>query len=125
MNRVSTLMIVIAAVSFLLWPSEAQLQEKLGQHRLPQTEQTCNDPDRTFNKPTVESYRLDWCLYWGKQCGEDAAHAWCQYMHYARAIRWAEASDIGAEYPTWVLYDQVPCNESFCDGFEYIVCTCQ
>src|SRR5215510_2333820 len=80
MNRFITLTIAIAVVGFILWPSEAQLQEKLGQRKIPQTEQQCTNPDRTFEKPTVESYRLDWCLHWGKQCGEDAAHAWCQSM---------------------------------------------
>src|SRR5438309_8514781 len=94
MRRIDIPVIIITAVSFFLWPSQAQLEERTGTIKLPQTIQQCDNPDRTFDKPTVESYRLDWCLNWGEQCGEAAAHAWCQYMHYGKASRWAEAPDI-------------------------------
>jgi len=80
---------------------------------------------KTFDKPTIDVYRLDWCLYWGKECGKSAANAWCaKQMGKADgyAIAWKQAKDIGASTPTYVLGDNKICNKQFCDGFEWIEC---
>lgn len=56
---------------------------------------------KTFSNPTIKGYRLDWCQYWGNQCGKPAADAWCATKMrkaggYAKA--WKEAVYIGASF---------------------------
>ncbi len=80
---------------------------------------------KTFNNPTIEGYRLDWCLHWATQCGKPAADAWCKRKMgkadgYAK--QWKEAIDIGASSPTYVMGDKKICNQKFCDGFQWITC---
>ena len=80
---------------------------------------------KTFNKPAIEGYRLDWCLHWGTQCGKAAADAWCKKKMgkadgYAK--KWKQAVDIGASYPTYVMGDKKVCNQKFCDGFQWVTC---
>jgi len=80
---------------------------------------------KTFNNPTIEGYRLDWCLRWGTQCGKSAADAWCSRKMgkadgYAK--KWKQAVDIGASFPTYVMGDKKICNQQFCDGFQWITC---
>ena len=80
---------------------------------------------QTFNNPTIKGYRLDWCLHWGKQCGEPAADAWCaKKMGKADgyAKEWKQAANIGASFPTYVIRDGKVCNQRFCDGFQSITC---
>ncbi len=33
---------------------------------------------REFHEPRVKGMRLDWCLYWARDCGEPAARVFCQ-----------------------------------------------
>jgi hypothetical protein len=80
---------------------------------------------KTFSNPTIEGYRFDWCLHWGKQCGKPAADAWCAARMgkadgYAKA--WKEAVNIGASIPTYVIGDGKVCKQQFCDGFRSITC---
>ena len=74
---------------------------------------------RRFNKP---GFQLDWCLYYGKQCGRAAADYYCKAMGYQRAKSFAIAKDIGKQHPTFVIGDRKVCREQFCDGFAYINC---
>jgi hypothetical protein len=81
--------------------------------------------NKTFNKPTIKGYRLDWCLHWATQCGKPAADAWCvTKMGKAGgyAMDWKISEDIGASTPTYVIGDKTICNQSFCDGFRWIKC---
>lgn len=76
----------------------------------------------TFQNPTVEGYRLDWCLHWGQQCGKAAATAWCKRkMGKADgfAKQWKKDENIGT---TYVMGDGKVCNQQFCDGFRWIEC---
>jgi hypothetical protein len=80
---------------------------------------------KTFINPTIEGYRLDWCLHWGDQCGKPAADAWCaKKMGKAGgyAKEWKEAEDIGASSPTYVMGDGKICDQESCDGFQSITC---
>jgi len=76
-----------------------------------------------FPEPTLDGYRLDWCLDFGSNCGEPAATAFCQAQGYTDAVAWSVAQDIGAQDPTKVLGTGQVCAESFCDGFEQIQCS--
>lgn len=77
---------------------------------------------RNFSNPKIGQHRLDWCLTWGKQCGQPAARAWCRQRGYAKATRWRQAADIGLQRPTKVLRGGQICNQAFCDGFAQISC---
>lgn len=80
---------------------------------------------KTFIKPTVNGYRLDWCLRWGTQCGKPAADAWCGTKFGkagGHAVAWKQAPNIGSFAPTYVIRDKKVCRQQFCDGFESITC---
>lgn len=80
---------------------------------------------KVFKNPTIEGYRLDWCLRWGKQCGKPAANAWCsRKMGKADGyvIKWKIDPNIGNSFTTYVMADKKICNKKFCDGFKWIEC---
>jgi hypothetical protein len=86
---------------------------------------TCVKPrPRKFLLPRVGVYRLDRCLYWSSSCGAPAAHEWCRLMHYNKATDWVVDENIGAHSSTLVLYGDATCEDSFCDGFASITCSC-
>ena len=33
---------------------------------------------RTFQNPSINGVRLDWCRFYGRQCGEPAAELFCR-----------------------------------------------
>lgn len=72
--------------------------------------------------PDGRSYRLDWCLRWGTECGRAAADAYCKSIGHSRATEFEEKLDIGRETPTWVLGDKKVCDQDGCDGFKFITC---
>jgi len=39
----------------------------------------------TFNRPALSGYAVDWCKYYGKQCGRPAAINYCKIKGYSRA----------------------------------------
>ncbi|WP_162596662.1 hypothetical protein [Thiofilum flexile] len=79
----------------------------------------------TYHDDTIaiNGYRMDWCLQWGKYCGQNAADVWCQRVNKTkssvRATNFKRANDIGL---TYVLQTRMVCNAPTCDGFEYITC---
>ena len=78
-----------------------------------------------FNSPTYGGHRVDWCLHWGKDCGQPAADRFCQLMGHTHATSWKIDPDIGNTSPTIVLGDGTICDQASCDGFAYIVCANQ
>ncbi len=81
-----------------------------------------NVPSATFNQPSINGYRLDWCREWGTDCGQGAANAFCHYKGYTNAGYWRIDPNIGAHSPTQVIDTGQICNQSFCDSFEVIRC---
>lgn len=76
---------------------------------------------RTFRNPKIKGYRLDWCRFWGLQCGKEAAHAFCRFKGYLRAKSWE--IDCGPNvFPTYVIETGQICNRAGCCGFKYIEC---
>jgi hypothetical protein len=74
---------------------------------------------RTFDAP---SYRIDWCLHWGTQCGKPAADQFCRDMGYAGSRSFSIAENIGAQSPTFVIGDHRMCAQPECDGFSSLSC---
>jgi hypothetical protein len=71
-----------------------------------------------FRNPTVRGYRIDRCLYWGRECDKPAADRFCRDQGFPEAEAWQW------EYtaPTLILGDGKICNASGCGGFSYIRC---
>lgn len=77
---------------------------------------------QTYYQPTINNYRVDWCMNWGANCGGPAASAFCQRMGYSHATAWTQAPNIGGYSPTLVLGDGAVCNQPGCSGFDSITC---
>jgi hypothetical protein len=73
-----------------------------------------------FREPRIKGNRLDWCLGWGKECGQPAADEFCRQQGYKSALRFEVAKAIG---PTQVIGTGETCTVPACDGFLYITCT--
>jgi astacin len=83
----------------------------------------CHQPAQAvFVRPTINSYRLDWCRQWGTECGAPAAEAFCRAADYAGVTSWGIDGNIGAESPTQVISTGQVCDRSSCDGFAFILC---
>ena len=41
---------------------------------------------KTFENPMIGANRLDWCVDWGKGCGQEAATAWCKSNAYDHSV---------------------------------------
>ncbi|MCP4319300.1 MAG: hypothetical protein GY789_25775 [Hyphomicrobiales bacterium] len=81
------------------------------------------DVTRTFNTPTINGVRLDWCKFFGSQCGEPAAELFCQQNGYTRAVRFSIDPGLGAfGVPTVVFGDGRLCRAAICSGFRAITC---
>ena len=76
----------------------------------------------TFPLPRYMDYRVDFCEYWGTQCGWAVADRWCQLNGYQRATTWLAEPNIGTIDPTWVIGEQRRCDQDFCGGFAEITC---
>ena len=77
---------------------------------------------QTFQFPVHEIYRLNYCLKWGKDCGEPAAKAWCSAQGFRHASDWKVDKNIGSLFPTIVMGDNRVCSQFVCDGFQEITC---
>jgi len=81
--------------------------------------------EKVFPQPVHDvrdMYRVDVCRAWGSDCGQPAADEFCRRQGFERAERFTIAEDIGAATPTMTLEDGKACDQSYCDGFEVIVC---
>ncbi len=79
---------------------------------------------RSYQKPTWQGARVDWCDQWAKDCGEPAADHFCQLRigGDAKATGFKKANDIGKTTPTRTLVEGRTCAKAKCDGFETISC---
>ncbi|HQX84140.1 MAG: hypothetical protein IT541_02010 [Hyphomicrobiales bacterium] len=77
---------------------------------------------KTFENPMIGTNRLDWCVDWGKGCGQEAATAWCKSNAYDHSVAGKQAPDIGASSPTKLIATGEICDQSYCDGFTSITC---
>jgi hypothetical protein len=76
---------------------------------------------RTFNYPKFRGYYVDRCLYYGQQCNQPAANAFCKAVGYDRATyyKWDYMA------PTRILATGQICNtpgRGGCGGFTKITC---
>ena len=71
-----------------------------------------------FRNPSVRGYRVDRCLYWGRDCDKPAADRFCRDNGFAEAESWGLAQ----ARPTLILGDGQICNADYCGGFSYIRC---
>lgn len=78
---------------------------------------------KTFDMPMVDGKRLDWCYYWGRECGEPAADAFCINQGYAQALTFEIAENVGDRWDTLVAGDNRSCTDPGCDSFKTIRCT--
>lgn len=78
--------------------------------------------ERTYANPTIDGFRLDWCLRWGAACGLPAAEEFCRRMGHDGVRGFARADNIGAQSPTLVLSGNQICRDAGCDGFSRITC---
>lgn len=78
-----------------------------------------------YRRPMIrhqdKSYRLDWCLAYGKKCGQPAAQAFCHARGYASTKGFAVERYVS---PTHVPDETTRkiCTGRICDGFKYIAC---
>jgi hypothetical protein len=73
---------------------------------------------RTFDAPLVGDRRLDLCLYWGRDCGQPAADAWCREQGFESATAFAAQDGVGRSF---VLGDRKACDGD-CDAFRAVTC---
>lgn len=68
--------------------------------------------------------RIDWCLNWGTDCGEEAADAFCRRQGYARAVEGGFKKDPGVSTVTLVQGSGRTCDgrDRHCDSFKRIKC---
>lgn len=78
--------------------------------------------NQAFQYPVHEIYRLNYCLTFGKGCGEPAANAWCKTQGFNRASKWMIDENIGSLFPTIVIGENRVCSQFVCDGFQEITC---
>jgi hypothetical protein len=75
---------------------------------------------QVFTKPKHKSgMRLDWCLYWGDECGKPAADYFCKTKGYEHARDYPISS--GISEMTYVAGDDKECGPG-CDSFAAIRC---
>ncbi|MEM9105415.1 MAG: hypothetical protein AAGC96_07140 [Pseudomonadota bacterium] len=81
---------------------------------------------QTFSSPSINGVRVDWCKFYGRQCGEPAATLFCQQRGFARAAQFSIDPGIGRSgVPTVVTGDGRLCREAICSGFQAITCVRQ
>lgn len=72
-----------------------------------------------FTQPMYKNIaRLDVCKFFGKQCGQAAADAYCGKQGYERATTFETENAT----PTRVYMDGQECNGPGCAAFKFIVC---
>ena len=78
---------------------------------------------RTFYKPSIEGYRIDWCYGYTTGCGKVAADEFCQLNDFSEAFEFAIDNNVGEQgIITKVLRTGELCTETYCDSFEIITC---
>lgn len=87
--------------------------------RCPPHAPTCS---AEFAEPSWNGRRVDFCLAWGRDCGQPAASMYCGLQGYLRALSYVPAKGIGATIHTYTLIDHRICDQPACTGFERIVC---
>jgi hypothetical protein len=75
--------------------------------------------NRTFQNPAVNGVRVDWCLFWARQCGKPAADEFCRRQGFTQSASFKVLND---QPPTFVIGSGQICREASCDGFSEIVC---
>ncbi len=87
---------------------------------------TAQEVTRTFEQPTINGVRVDWCKHLASQCGAPAADLYCQEQGYQRAVRFLIDPGIGAfGVPTVFFGDGRICRSPICSGFIAITCAKQ
>jgi hypothetical protein len=79
---------------------------------------------RIYSNPTwwQDYYRLDWCLNFGSQCGQQAAENFCHSRRWTGVLDFAPDPNIGSSQKTITGGSYKVCDQSFCTGFKYITC---
>lgn len=65
---------------------------------------------------------LDWCYRWGRQCGEQAAQAFCEKEGYARQIYFSGPRTITTGEQTRIVSSKDVCDQTSCGTFTQITC---
>jgi len=78
---------------------------------------------RSFQLPSFEGYRFDYCKASGRECGERVATAWCVGQGYEYSSDWAIERDLGSLQPTISIDSGEVCRGDQCDGFNKITCS--
>ncbi len=73
-------------------------------------------------QPRIDGVRLDWCLSYGSDCGEEVAYKWGIDNNYSKLLYWEIDKDIGVNEPTFTLNSRESCFKDSCDSFKTIVC---
>lgn len=81
-----------------------------------------DQPTKSFDKPSFQGKRVDWCYESGGQCGQPAADRFCSMNYFTKAESFAIAEGIGRRSPTISIADGAICNGPQCDGFASITC---
>ena len=75
---------------------------------------------QTFQDPRVlTGQRVDRCLHWGINCGDEAASYWCQTKGYKKAESYKVLLHAA---PTYVQGNSKVCNDPGCTSFSEITC---
>ncbi|WP_419909494.1 hypothetical protein [Hoeflea sp.] len=82
------------------------------------------ETSRTFETPSINGVRVDWCKHFASECGAPAADLFCQQQGYKRATQFAIDPAIGAfGIPTVIFGDGQLCRSPICSGFRAITCS--
>ena len=78
--------------------------------------------EKLFDKPRFFDERLDWCMSWGKDCGQPVADNFCKRRRLTGARAFEPDANIGRASPTRLMGSNQVCNQALCTGFQHIVC---
>jgi hypothetical protein len=78
--------------------------------------------EKIFAAPRFFDERLDWCMTWGKDCGQPVADSFCRRKRLTGARAFQAEPNIGRSSPTRLMGSNQVCNQDFCTGFQYIAC---
>jgi hypothetical protein len=85
---------------------------------------TCEEripSERVFVNPVWKDQRLDACVQWATNCGKPAADAFCKSKGFSESFE-AELDAQPGYAPTRLIGTDQICKESFCTGFQQIIC---
>lgn len=78
---------------------------------------------RTFDNPSVDGYRVNFCNRSGDACGRAVAEKWCADQGYESVTDWTIAEAVDFSSATIRLDDGAICRGRQCDGFRSITCS--